>query len=133
MDTLSAYAMGMASRGNESKVFDWDEAAKMIRDSKCTDAAAGLDEDWGCTCGVIYRDGKPVKDDYTFLASTWATPAIMIDGCKTPCFKMAHDVLYWNAHTKWPPSALKILKEEKNEEKSEVRQQRYLRFRDPLR
>lgn len=113
MDTLSAYAMGMASSGNEMKVFDWDEAARKIRDSKCTDAAAGLEEDWGWTSGAIYRDGKPVKDDYMFLASTWATPVIRIDGITYLCYKMEHEVPGWDSRTKWPPSALEILGEKK--------------------
>lgn len=115
MDTWSAYEMGLANQWHELMVFDWDKAAELIRDSKCTEAAAGLEGDWEWTGGAIYRNGKPVKDSYTYLASTWATPEIMIDGCRTPCYKMEHEVPEWNAHTKWPVSALEILGEKKDE------------------
>lgn len=54
-------------------------------------------------------------DDYTYLASTWATPVLSYkDGeveLEFPCFVMEHDT-EWNEKTKWPESALKILKEE---------------------
>ncbi len=74
MDTISAFAMGMANRSKESMVFDWDKAAKLIKERQPNSAEAGLSGDWGCTGGEIYRDGEPILNSYTFLASTWATP-----------------------------------------------------------
>ena len=109
MDTLSAYAMALANIRNELMVFDWDKAAELIRDSKCTEAAAGLEGDWEWTGGMIYSGGKPVKDTYTYLSSTWATPQIRIDGYEIDCYRMEHEAPGWNAYTKWPKSALRIL------------------------
>ena len=34
MNTIAAFAMGEAYRGSELKVFDWDKAAKLIKESK---------------------------------------------------------------------------------------------------
>ena len=117
MNTITAFMMGEAHRGNELKVFDWDKAARLIKERKPDYASAGLDEDWEWTGGEIYSNNKPVTDDYTYLASTWATPAICIDGDFIDCYKMEHEVPDWNAETKWPESALKIL----NNEESEVK------------
>ena len=118
MNTIAAFIMGEANRGNELKVFDWDKAARLIKERKPDYASAGLDEDWEWTGGAIYRDNKPVTDDYTYLASTWATPMIFIDDEFIDCYKMEHEVPNWNAETKWPDSALKIL----NETESEVKE-----------
>lgn len=115
MNTIAAFAMGKANRGNEMKVFDWDKAAKLIKEHKPDYASAGLDEDWEWTGGEIYSNSKPVTDEYTYLASTWATPAICIDGDFIDCYKMEHEVPDWDAETKWPESALKILNEEESE------------------
>lgn len=109
MNSIAAFAMGQANRGNELKVFDWDKAAKLIKESKTDYASAGLDEDWEWTGGVIYEDNEPVMDAYTYLSSTWATPKLYINGDFIDCYKMAHEVPNWNAETKWPESALKIL------------------------
>ena len=115
MNTIAAFAMGEAHRGNELMVFDWDKAAKLIKESKTDSASAGLDEDWEWTGGVIYWDNKPVMDDYTYLSSTWATPKLCIDDEYIDCYKMEHEVPDWNAETKWPESALKILNEIESE------------------
>lgn len=113
MNTIAAFAIGQAYQGNELKVFDWDKAAKLIKESKTNYASAGLDEDWEWTGGVIYKDNKPVTDSYTYLSSTWATPKLCINDEFIDCYKMWCEVPDWNAETKWPESALKILNEEK--------------------
>ena len=51
MDSLAAFAMGDANRGNEHMVFDWDTAATLIRDRGATEASAGLASDWEYTGG----------------------------------------------------------------------------------
>ena len=61
------------------------------------------------------EDGKPVMDDYTFLASTWAVPELDIDGDIVECFRMEHEVPGWGSDTKWPKSALDILSSEEME------------------
>ena len=95
-------------------VFDWDKAARIIKEKQPIEASAGLRDDWENTGGVIFRAGKPVKNVYTYLASTWAVPEFVLtfeDGSqeKTDCYKMQSEVPKWNAGTKWPTSALAIL------------------------
>lgn len=111
MDNYMAFAMGEANRGCELMVFDWDKAARLIRRHNPRKAAAGLRSDWEWTGGMIYEDGEPV-DDYTYLASTWAVPELSLDGEIIECYKMQHEVPEWGAKTKWPESAMKILKGE---------------------
>lgn len=112
MNSIAAFAMGEATRGNEQKVFDWDKAARLIKERKpeYADAFLAMDREW--TGGCIYEDGEPFYNAYTYLASTWAIPTIDMDGEEIPCYKMQHEVPDWNSDTKWPESALKILKEE---------------------
>lgn len=109
MNTLQAFAMGEANRGKELMVFDWDEAARRIKKSGCSEADAGLRGDWEYTGGSIFEDGKPYFDDYTYLASTWAVPELMINGRITPCYKMQSETPGWGCSTKWPESALEIM------------------------
>ena len=101
--------MGMTFRGKEEMVFDWEKAANMILKYKPKVAMAGLRDDWNSTGGVIYAKEKPLSSTYTYLASTWAVPEIDIDGVRYECYKMEHEVPRWNAKTKWPAVALKIL------------------------
>ena len=114
MDTLSAFAMGQANRGKEMKVFDWDKATRLILERGATEAEAGLEGDWGWTGGPILEDGNPCMDSYTYLASTWATPQIEIDGEFIDCYRMESEVPGWDSGTKWPESALVILKGDKS-------------------
>ena len=116
MNTICAIAMGMMNRGKEMMVFDWDKAAMLIREKRPKIAMAGLCSDWEYTGGTIYKDGKPVMDDYTYLASTWAVPEIALDGKIVECYRMESEVSEWNAKTKEPASALAILTEEDVEE-----------------
>ena len=114
MDTMSAFIRGEVNRGKEMMVFDWDRAAQILKERDAEDAAAGLDQDWGYTGGEILRDGAPVKqeDTYTYLASTWATPQLYVDGEYIDCYKMESEAPGWDAKTYWPDSALKIFKGE---------------------
>lgn len=95
------------------KVFDWHKAAKLIRQRKPKIASAGLSQDWEWTGGRIWENGKPVArhDTYTYLASTWATPELDMDGEIRDCFVMKHKSPGWGEGTYWPQSALDILKE----------------------
>ena len=108
MDTRLAFALGDANRGKEEMVFDWDKAAKILKERRPVNAKAGLQDDLEWTSGYILMNGKPCKTEYTYLSSTWATPLLVIDGEEIPCFKMQHEVSKWNAETKWPKSALDI-------------------------
>lgn len=106
MDTMTAFYKGEQSRGNQSKVFDWDKAAEIIKDKGIKNASAGLSGDWEYTGGEILVDGKIPDDSYTYLSSTWATPELKIDGLLVDCWKYTDD---WNAGTFWPESAKEIL------------------------
>ena len=110
MDSLSAFMMGKANRGKELMVFDWVKAAKLIKKRKPARASAGLSQDWEYTGGDIWKNGKPVpkEDTYTFLASTWATPELDIDGEIVDCFIMKSET-EWDEKTYWPDEALKIV------------------------
>lgn len=111
MDSMAAFALGQANRGNEAKVFDWEKAARLIKERGATSASAGLSQDWEYTGGEILRDGKPVphEDTYVYLASTWATPELEIDGEIIDCYRMESETPGWNSATYWPDKALAIL------------------------
>jgi hypothetical protein len=114
MDTMQAFARGAASRGKELMVFDWDKAATLIKEKGVKEASAGLCGDWEWTGGPILADGKPVprEDTYTYLASTWATPELELDGEDLiDCYKMQSETDDWDEDTYWPESALKILEQ----------------------
>ena len=113
MDSMIAFAMGEANRGKNLMVFDWNKAAKIIKERNATTASAGLSGDWEWTGGEIFSDGKPNTENYTYLASTWATPELEIDGEIIDCFLMEKDVpAEWGdnfSDIKWPDSALREL------------------------
>ena len=109
MDHFSAFARGEANRGKEMMVFDWIRAAELIKEKNPESASAGLSGYWDYTGGTIWEDGKPVVDEYTYLASTWATPEIEIDGEVFDCYRMESQLPGWDAQTKWPQEALDIL------------------------
>ncbi len=107
---------GMANRKNSLKAFNFDKAANIIKeylkDHPDLIAEAGLEGDWAYTGGVIFRDGKPVTDEYTYLSSTWATPTLVLSwegedqmsfDCSCPENKRFH------SSAKWDKKAIKIL------------------------
>lgn len=110
MDTLKAFAMGLQHRNDPARVFDWDRAAELIRRHKPMVAGAGLSRDWEWTGGDIWREGAPVprEETYTFLASTWATPLLDMDGEAQDCWCW-EEGSGWDAGTYWPESALAIV------------------------
>lgn len=102
--------------GVTHKAFDWDKAAEIIkaRFSEHHDllAEAGLQQDWNYTGGEIFRDGKPINDSYTYLASNWAMPTLILswDGQEQEeieCFAETND--RFNSETKWDNKSLEIL------------------------
>jgi hypothetical protein len=104
MNTADAFAMGQANRSKELMVFDWDKALRLIKGHAAREASAGLCDDWAWTGGIIWRDGAPVPraETYVYLASTWATPQINIDGTVMDCYRMQGDTPSWNEDTYWP-------------------------------
>lgn len=115
MDSMSAFAIGEMNRGKELMVFDWEKAAKLIAEHRPAKASAGLAGDWEYTGGDIWENGKPVTDSYTYLASTWATPELDLDGEIFECYRMQSATPGWDvgdgwdSGTKWPASALAVL------------------------
>ena len=107
MDTMEAFARNMAAIG-PGKVFDWDKAARILAERKPQEAFAGLSEDLEWTMGLIWFDGAPDKNNYTYLASNWATPVLIIDDEHIPCW-VSLDEAEWDSGTKWPDSALAIV------------------------
>ena len=126
MDTASAMLMGALNRGKEQMVFDWDTAARIIKERNPIYAEAGLSGDWGNTGGMIFYNGKAISDSYTYLASTWAKPCLMLytdkdqyDGEMIECYLMKSNAHGWSSKTKWPDSALDILGFTKDDLKQE--------------
>ena len=112
MDSMQAMMMGLLNKGKEQKVFDWDKAASIIKERQPEQAVAGLKEDMVYTAGVIWEHGHIVTDSYTYLASTWSTPVLVIDDCDIiPCYLMKSETTYTSG-TVWPESALAIIKGE---------------------
>lgn len=111
MDNFSAFAMGAANQGKPVKVFDWIKAAKLIKESGAKTASAGLSGDWEYTGGNIFEDGKPNREDYTYLASTWAIPELELDDETIDCWIYQKDSPNWNSDTKWPKEAIEIIEQ----------------------
>ena len=113
MDTLSAFMRGQASRGEEPMVFDWIKCANLIVAERPKVVSAGLAGDWEYTGGNIWREGKPVPLDetYVYLTSTWAQPEIDMDGYVQACYKKQGKTPGWDADTYWPPEAVKIMRD----------------------
>lgn len=111
MNTMAVFMMGQINKGNEQKVFDWEKAAELIKIKNPQKVYAGLDEDWSCTAGVIFEDGKMKDDGYAYLSSTWATPVIGMDGERVICYKMKSKTPGWDCSTIWPEVAKRILQE----------------------
>jgi hypothetical protein len=113
MDTMSAFLMGEMNRGKPLMVFDWNKAARIIKESKTSEAYAGLSGDWEYTGGIIFSNGVPVPEDdtYVYLASTWAKPELETDDGRVYCYIMQDEAgkYGWDAHTYWPESAINIL------------------------
>ena len=109
MSTLELAWRGQASRYDPVRVFDWNKAARRLIDEKGRLVQAALEEDWEWTCGIILKDGKIPEERDTYLASTWATPILVIDGSSEPCWVWQKEHPDWDATTFWPPSARKIL------------------------
>jgi hypothetical protein len=107
------YGMDKTYVEEDFRVFDWDEAARIIKELQPENADAGLMEDWGCTAGEIWRNGQivPKEDTYTYLGSGWATPLLVLDDDKElECWVYEKDSNF-DQHTYWPQSARDILAE----------------------
>lgn len=114
MDTMQAAMMAEVHKDDRIRVFDWDKAAAILANGRVQDAEAGLENDLEWTGGKILRDGRPLtsrEDTYTYLASNWATPLLIITGeTSLPCWRYQDESPGWEAETLWPDSALAVLR-----------------------
>lgn len=112
---MMAKCESATNRGYEGKVFDWDSAAKFLKENGIKNAWAGLAEDWSYTAGRILEDGEIPESSYTFLSSLWATPVIEYqlpgengDLTEQECMFVEQADSEWDSGTFWPESARKI-------------------------
>jgi len=105
-----------SKQGKKHKSFDWDKAGEIIKEKfklhPDLKAEAGLQGDWDYTGGVIFEDGKPTNDNYTFLQSNWATPSLILewDGQEQEeleCWTCDNE--RFDSSTKWDEISLEIL------------------------
>ena len=104
------------AKGAKIKAFDWDKAAKIIKQQfeKHSDliAEAGLQGDWQYTGGVIFENGKPTNDNHTYLASNWAAPTLIISWNGEEQLEIECSIELnerFDAETKWDEKSLEIL------------------------
>lgn len=114
-DAIFELAAIKRKANSKMKVFDWHKAVRIIKKYNIKNASAGLAEDWSYTGDVILKNGKPITTDddtYTYLASVWATPVLLIEGTNEgiECWCW-DDHCEWSAETNWPESALKLFME----------------------
>ena len=118
-DTIFELATLKRSKKYKMKVFDWHKAVRIIKKHNVKNASAGLAEDWSYTSDFILKNNHPVlsTDTYTYLASIWATPVLLIEDADEAiecwCWE---DHCDWNAETLWPKSALMLFMEGKDNE-----------------
>jgi hypothetical protein len=111
----------MAKKVKLPMAFDWDRAAIIIKErfGQHPDliAEAGLQNDWAYTGGVIFENGKPTNDNYTYLCSCWATPTLILswDGLEqeeVECFTAQSE--RFDSGTKWDEQSLFLLEMQLN-------------------
>lgn len=112
---LGTQAQEAKVKGAIHKAFDWDKAAKLIKEKfethKDLIAEAGLEGDWSYTGGEIFEDGKPTNDNYTYLQSNWAIPTLILtyngESEEIECWVEANE--RFKEDTKWDDISLNIL------------------------
>lgn len=119
MDTALAFAMGEAHKNDPLMVFDWDKAAHILSERMPDKAFAGLEGDFEYTGGIIWLSGEPYMRDYTYLASTWAKPLLVIGDEEIECWMYQRDSPDWGADTKWPKSARETVKKVKEDKEGQ--------------
>ncbi|MCS5452523.1 hypothetical protein ACJVQT_22935 [Enterobacter huaxiensis] len=73
------------------KIFDWKRAEILIRKAGVRNAGALLEGDEDATSDLIWIEGKPHLDTWFYPCSIWATPMLVINGEKIPCWIEAPD------------------------------------------
>lgn len=111
-----AIMTGAINKNKPMRVFDWDIAAQIIKEHLIEHpdliAEAGLQGDWSYTAGIIFENGAPTNEHYTFLASTHAQPTLLLswggeDQKELPCF--TDESSRFDSNSKWDETALKFI------------------------
>lgn len=113
MDNRESAARCKAAGNARMMVFDWDKASRLIAEAGDGHASAGLEDDWENTGDVIFEDRQSARHEDTrlYLASIHAVPQLKLyGGDPVPCWRDAAGTS-WDAKTRWPSSALAILRE----------------------
>lgn len=115
----SMLAKAAANKNNSIvRVFDWDQAAQIIKEKLVEYpnlvAEAGLQGDWDYTGGVIFENGHPTNDGYTYLASNWAAPTLLLfnddeEIDEIECYCIQGAASRFNSSSKWDTQSLHIL------------------------
>lgn len=82
---LGASAVATKPIGNK-KFMDWQKVKQIVADHPDSTIYAGLQEDWGNTSGLIYKNGKYYDGGSFFGCSIWATPILDVDGEEIECW-----------------------------------------------
>ena len=113
---LGTNASEANAKGAMQMSFDWDKAASIIKEKFAThsdlEAEAGLQGDWDYTGGVIFENGKPTNDHYTYLSSNWAKPTLILSWDDEEQEELECWTEYserFTPQTKWDESSLAIL------------------------
>lgn len=113
---LGVNAQVARSQGAAIKAFDWDQAAMKIKEAYAQHpdlvAEAGLEGDWAYTGGVIFESGLATNGHYTYLASNWAAPTLILswDGVEKESIECScPESDRFNSETKWDTESLTIL------------------------
>lgn len=116
---LGIQAAQARSQNSPMLAFDWDKAATIIKDefSRHPDlvAEAGLQGDWNYTGGVIFENGLPTNSEYTYLASNWAMPTMILSWDNGEQREIECSVIIdgnnsrFTSGSKWDESSLKTL------------------------
>lgn len=86
------------------RVLDWMAALYYISKANGKSVYAGLSEDWDYTCGVIYENGRLVRDERVFIVARESTPCVAIgsrNSERIPCWRTTHDRLTTGAPDWW--------------------------------
>lgn len=71
---------------DDMKYMDWKKVQQIVDEHPNSVIYAGLQEDWGNTSGVIYKNGKYYDGGFFYGCSVWATPIVDVDGEEIECW-----------------------------------------------
>lgn len=117
-DGFNPNGQGQINRklGKPQMDFDWDKAAEIIKERlklhPDLKAEAGLQGDWNYTGGIIFENGKPTNEEYTYLSSNWAKPTLILvwdDKEQEEIECSIEENERFNSDTKWDKKSLDIL------------------------